>query len=238
MFSYLWKPLLVPARADDESYQLPLLKPTQRQLRALAQEVKHFIQGKWTLSRHRDKCWGVKRPSLYSGSRPECNDDGDQKKTTGWKRCVLFQVKTDKKMILNIPKYLRYDLSHWQNGKYINPLYTQNMSQVCTWNTYQVSSVVCCLWTAETWLTFSLNLKHTDGVLWREVPELAGGECVSSLSQGADHPDGRLQKEGLEERWATDLLCHDASIIQDRRFWFFVRTLSSNCFLLSQPFPM
>lgn len=55
---YLWKPLLVPARADDESYQLSLFKPAQRQLRALTQEVKNFIQGKWTLSRHRYKCWG------------------------------------------------------------------------------------------------------------------------------------------------------------------------------------
>lgn len=62
--SYLWKPLLAPARADDESYQLSLLKPTQRQLRALTQEVKHFIQSKWTLSRHRDKCWGCKEKQL------------------------------------------------------------------------------------------------------------------------------------------------------------------------------
>lgn len=77
------------------------------------------------------------------------------------------------------------------------------------------------IWCAETRLTFSLNLKHTDGVLRREVPELAGGECVSSLSQRADHADRRLQKEGLEEWRATDLLCHDASIIQDRRFWLF-----------------
>ncbi|KAG7223165.1 hypothetical protein INR49_015773 [Caranx melampygus] len=86
--AYLREPLLVPARADDERYQLPFLKPAQRELRALTQEVKHLIQGSTT---------------------------------------------------------------------------------------------------AQTGLTFSFNLKHTDGVLWREVPELAGWECVSSLSQRADH---------------------------------------------------
>lgn len=57
-YTYLWEPLLVPARANDKSYQLTLLKPTQWQLRALTQEVKHLIQGKWTLSRHRYKCCG------------------------------------------------------------------------------------------------------------------------------------------------------------------------------------
>lgn len=66
------------------------------------------------------------------------------------------------------------------------------------------------LWTSLK-LTFSLNLKHTDGILRCEVPELTGGECVSPLSQGAD---GRLQKEWLEERWTTDLLCHDGSVIR------------------------
>lgn len=35
---------------------------------------------------------------------------------------------------------------------------------------------------------------------------------MSPLSQGADR---RLQKEWLEERRTTDLLCHDGSIIQE-----------------------
>ena len=46
-------------------------------------------------------------------------------------------------------------------------------------------------------LTFSLDLEHADGVLRGQVPELAGRERVSSLSQGAD---GRPQEEWLEER--------------------------------------
>lgn len=92
------------------------------------------------------------------------------------------------------------------------------------------------VWIAKTGLTFSLNLEHTDGVLWREVPELAGGERVSSLSQRADHSDRRLQEEGLEERWATDLLCHDAWISQDWRFWLFLRALLLTCLLLLQYF--
>lgn len=62
------------------------------------------------------------------------------------------------------------------------------------------------------WLTFSLDLKDTDGVLRRQVPELAGRQCVSPLSQGAD---GRLQEEGLEERRTGDLMCHDGSVLQE-----------------------
>lgn len=62
------------------------------------------------------------------------------------------------------------------------------------------------------WLTFSLDLKDTDGVLWRQVPELARRQCVSPLSQGAD---GRLQEEGLEERRTGDLMCHDGSVLQE-----------------------
>jgi len=54
---YLREPLLVPARADDESYQLPFLKPTQRQLGTLTQEVQHFIQGQRTHAGHGDKRW-------------------------------------------------------------------------------------------------------------------------------------------------------------------------------------
>lgn len=33
-------------------------------------------------------------------------------------------------------------------------------------------------------LTFTLNLKHADGVLQREAAELAGWECVSPLAAG------------------------------------------------------
>lgn len=68
---------------------------------------------------------------------------------------------------------------------------------------------------SRTRLTFSLNFKHTDGILWREVPELTGRKCVSPLPQGADHSHRHLQKEGLEEGRAADLLCHVASIQQD-----------------------
>ena len=55
--TYLRKPLLVPARANDESHQLSLLKPAQWEFRALTQEIQHLIQGEGTLSRHRDECW-------------------------------------------------------------------------------------------------------------------------------------------------------------------------------------
>lgn len=57
-------------------------------------------------------------------------------------------------------------------------------------------------------LAFSLDLKHADGVLRREVPELAGGQGVPSLSQRAD---GGLEEKGLEERRA-DLVRHDGSV--------------------------
>lgn len=72
---------------------------------------------------------------------------------------------------------------------------------------------------SETWLTLPLDLEHADGVLRRQVPELAGRQRVSPLSQRADR---RLQEEGLEERWVTDLMSHDDVLYQmfrSRKCW-------------------
>lgn len=116
----------------------------------------------------------------------------------------------------------RHDVIIWSfpNGK----LYQIHIESQPSWylmrHSVKKKHQVSYRW-ADPWLTFSFNLKHTDGVLWREVSELASRECVSSLSQRVNHSDRCLQKEGLEDWWGTDLLCHDASIIQNRRFWLF-----------------
>lgn len=41
-------------------------------------------------------------------------------------------------------------------------------------------------------LTFPLDLEYTDGILWREVAELAGGQCVPPLPERAGHPQRRF----------------------------------------------
>lgn len=62
----------------------------------------------------------------------------------------------------------------------------------------------------ESRLTLPLDLEHADGVLRRQVPELAGRQRVSPLPQRAD---GRLQEEGLEEGRVTDLVSHDDALL-------------------------
>lgn len=104
--SYLWEPLLAPARADDESYQLSLLKPTQWQLRALTQEVKHFIQGKWTLSRHRDKCWGCKEKQLIQwvmSWEPQWWRSEKEMCCTQGKTGTIFNIQTIFKRFIDSP---------------------------------------------------------------------------------------------------------------------------------------